>query len=482
MGQSPQGALAGIVAYGAYVPYHRIQRSAIAAGLGQPVGDGSRAVASYDEDTTSMGVEAARGALAAAPPGWTPDGLLFATAAPAYLDKTNATAVHAALQLDTSAMAVDLAASARNGVTALRLASEHGGTRLVVASDLRTGAPASVDEREGGDGAAAFAFGPSDSNDVLARVVGVGAATGEFQDRSRLPGEQTSRLWEERFGEHAYTPLIDAAVADAFKSAGLAADGLDHLIVVGPHSRAVRSAVRRIGASKDVLADDLSSTVGNTGAAHAGLVLADVLDRAGPDEVIALVSVADGVDVLLLRTTEALSQRRPARTVADQVTSARDDLSYTTWLTWRGLLERQPPRRPDPRRPAAPPSLRTVDWKFGFVGSRCTACGTRHMPPNRVCVECRAVDEMEPEPMADATGTIATFTIDRLTYTINPPVVAAVIDFDGGGRFKCELTDVDPTSVAIGDRVELTFRRLYTSQGVHNYFWKARPPRDAVTA
>ena len=28
-----------------------------------------------------------------------------------------------------------------------------------------------------------------------------------------------------------------------------------------------------------------------------------------------------------------------------------------------------------------------------------------------------------------------------------------------------------------GDRLEMTFRRLYTAQGVHNYFWKARPGR-----
>ena len=47
--------------------------------------------------------------------------------------------------------------------------------------------------------------------------------------------------------------------------------------------------------------------------------------------------------------------------------------------------------------------------------------------------------------------------------------------FDGGGRFQCELTDVRPEDVQIGDRVEMTFRRLYTGAGVHNYFWKARP-------
>ena len=26
-------------------------------------------------------------------------------------------------------------------------------------------------------------------------------------------------------------------------------------------------------------------------------------------------------------------------------------------------------------------------------------------------------------------------------------------------------------------RVEMTFRKLFTSDGIHNYFWKARPLR-----
>jgi len=33
--------------------------------------------------------------------------------------------------------------------------------------------------------------------------------------------------------------------------------------------------------------------------------------------------------------------------------------------------------------------------------------------------------------------------------------------------------------VKIGDRVEMTFRRLFTARSVHNYFWKARPARSA---
>jgi hypothetical protein len=93
-----------------------------------------------------------------------------------------------------------------------------------------------------------------------------------------------------------------------------------------------------------------------------------------------------------------------------------------------------------------------------------------------------AVDQMSEVSMADVPATIATFTVDRLAYSLSPPVVAAVLDFDGGGRFQCELTDVDPTAVAIGDRVEMTFRRLYTQDGVHNYFWKARPLRAGAWA
>ena len=61
-----------------------------------------------------------------------------------------------------------------------------------------------------------------------------------------------------------------------------------------------------------------------------------------------------------------------------------------------------------------------------------------------------------------------------------PPIGAAVIDFEGGGRFQCEMTAVDPKAVKIGDRVEMTFRKLITANGVHNYFWKARPERPGA--
>jgi uncharacterized OB-fold protein len=92
-----------------------------------------------------------------------------------------------------------------------------------------------------------------------------------------------------------------------------------------------------------------------------------------------------------------------------------------------------------------------------------------------VCMKCHAVDSMNPEPMADVPGRITTLTVDRLAYSMSPPVLAAVIDFEGGGRLECELTDAEADAVGVGDEVEMVFRRLTTAGGVHNYFWKARP-------
>src|SRR3954464_10589052 len=175
--------MAGIVSYGAYVPSSRLERSAIAAALGSGGGRGTRAVASYDEDTTSMGVEAGRAAMAALAAGTTVEGVYFATADPAYLHKTNAPAIHAALNLDPSAPAYDMLGSSRSGIGALRAASDTataGRTTIAVVSDVRTGLAGGSDESNGGDAAAAFVFAPS--GPVLVEHLATASSSGEFLD------------------------------------------------------------------------------------------------------------------------------------------------------------------------------------------------------------------------------------------------------------------------------------------------------------
>jgi hydroxymethylglutaryl-CoA synthase len=464
-------AMRGITGYGAYLPYRRLDLQEVAGVAGGGGRKGQRTVASFDEDATTMAVEAARNAIRSA---GTVDvrSLWYCTVAPPYLDRTNANTVHAALRLERTAPAYDVLGSVRSAFGALRAAVSSDGAALAVASDLRSGLPGGPDEAYFGDGAGAIVVGDDDTDGtsdgtVVAEILSWASVSEEFLDRWRAPGDVRSKVWEERFGEEHYTAAGRQALEDALHQAGLALPQIDRLLVVGTHARAVRAVAARSGAKVDPLLDELTSRAGALGAAHPYVVLTAALENAVPGELVALVGLADGAETVLLRTTDAVAEHRQARTVAAQL-DAGAPVSYGRYLSWRNLLPVEPPRRPEPARVSATAAGRSVEWKFGLVGSS-SGEGEVSMPP--------AIGDLQRRPMADVAGTVTTFTVDRLSYTPSPPLVFAVVDFDGGGRLPVELTDVDATEVQVGDRVEMVFRRLSSADGIHNYFWKARPLR-----
>ena len=299
--------------------------------LGSGGGRGTRAVASHDEDTTTLGVEAGRRALAVGPG---PEGiqdLFFSTPDPGYLDKTSATTVHAALGLGRGAGAYDFAGSSRSALGTLFLAlgtagsGQHHPVRPIGSSHRSRRI---AEERDSGDAAAALVCGP---DGAVAELVGRGAASDEFLDRWRVPGEADSHVWEERFGEEMYVPLAREAYAAALKDAGVAEGDVDHAIVSGLHVRSVKAVTKGLGVGEGVLAPDLGGTVGNLGAAQAAVALCDVLEHARPGQVIVVLSLADGADALVLRTTDTLTAAQAARveagvpSVAEQVAAGRDN-------------------------------------------------------------------------------------------------------------------------------------------------------------
>jgi hydroxymethylglutaryl-CoA synthase len=386
--------------------------------------------------------------------------------------------VHAALGLERNVFAADCCGSLRSGIGALRSALGAVGRTSVVLSDVRGGLPGSQDERSGGDAASALLVGHS-SDGVVATLVAEASVTAEFLDRWRVPGEKSSHVWEERFGEHVYLPLGTEAFTSALKRASLTEADIDHLVVIGLHERAVRLIGGRLGVKNEAVVDVAAHQIGNSATAMIGIAMASALQRAQPGEHIMLLSLADGADAFVFRTTEAIT-RSAVPDITALVSNTVTDLSYARYLTWRGILDREPPRRPDLIPPAAPPALRSTEWKFGFQGSQCARCSTIHVPPLQVCIKCRSTDEMRPRSLANVPATLVTYTVDHLALSLNPPTAVGVVDFDSGGRYRCELTDCDPDRIAVGDRVEMTFRRTFTAKGIHNYVWKARPIRETV--
>ena len=520
----------GILSFGSYVPYRRLNRADIAKTMGSGGGKGERSVASYDEDTTTMGAEAARAAKRDAASAAV-DAIWFSTTSPAYLEKTNAGAIHAVLRLAQESSAADFGGAARSGIAALGAAlraAAGGSSTMVVASDIRTGLATGSDESLGGDGAAAIlvgaessAGGENSAATLLAECIAQASATEEFTDRWRTPGDVGAKQWEERFAESVYVPLFEKAWAQAMKQVGQAGAGqpemeqaeagqseqavagqagqasaeqagaeqaaakIDVAVVAGTHARSVRRVASGLASGRGLasghkaerVAADLSDSVGNTGTAHSLLLLSHELEQAEPNQTIAVVSLIDGVDILVFRTTDAIASHVPSRPLSAQI-AAGGKVSYGKFLNWRGQLQVQPPNRMEPERPSMSAAARSGDWKFGFVGSQGQESGTVHLPPARVSIRDEdAADAMDPIAMADVPAKVVTYTVDRLVYSVSPPVVFAIVDFEGGGRLPVEMTDVEPDEVEVGMPVEMTFRKLYSSDGIQNYFWKARPVR-----
>ena len=465
------GTLA-ILGWGTAVPRFQLTGAAVGSVLGTPPGKKSRAIASWDEDTTTLAVAGAGAALRAVP-GFEPGTLTVATSTPAYLRKSSAATVHAALSLPARCRSVDAGPATRSGVTAVQDALLGAGPSLVVVSDTRLEASGASGELDGGDAAAAFVVGePTTTSGSIATLAATASSTIEIFDRWQLPDERFGLSADERSTEAAYLAATSAVLTDLFGSDDR---GVDVLVVATEHQR-VRSALAvRPGVDAARVVTSVPG-LGCAGAADAGLLLAHALETATAGERVLLLSVADGVDALLLNITGNPADNR-APTVADQVDSARKDLPYVTYLKWRDLLSIDAGRRPPLAAPAPSPTLRNTGWKYGLVATRCRKCETAHLPPARTCRSCGVVDEMDDYPLAHQGATIKRITTDRLAWSPQPPLVQAIVEFDDGGRLRCEVTDTLDGDLKVGDRVTMSFRVLRTVDGIHNYFWKAVPAR-----
>ena len=474
----------GIAAWGTYLPYWRLQRSAIAGVLGSGGGRGTRSVASHDEDTTTLGVEAARRALAAGP------GAGCGAGPVPVSPRTRGISTRPAPRRCTPRSGSAGPAGPMTSRARRARRSRPCCRRWRVPAGGRTGhwrcvRPADRPGRLGGGARQRRRRGG-----VRVRARGRGRRAGRAEARPATssstaggcPGEADSHVWEERFGEELYVPLAREAFAAALKDAGLAEGDVDHAVVTGLHVRAVKAAAlgpgcprRRPGAGPD-----RGGREPRRGPRRRGAVRRARAGRARPGDRRAVAGRRRGrlhpahhrcVARRAAGPGRSRACRRwPSRWRRDATTSP-----YATFLTWRGQLRREPPRRPTPSAPAPRPCTgprggSTPSWP---AAARCAASAT--CPPTRACLSCHAIDQMQPERLADVPGTVATFTIDHLAFSLSPPVVGVIVDFDGGGRYRCEITDVRADELSIGDRVAMTFRRVWTAQGVHNYFWKARP-------
>src|ERR1700678_2794970 len=344
--------MAGIVSYGSYVPYRRLKRSAIAAVLGTPAGKGERAIASFDEDSVSMAVEAARDALKAAPAGEV-QALIFATTTPPYAEKLSAAVIGAAAQLPAEIRASDMTGSVRAGMSAILQGADavSGGAKraLVAIGDCRLAAPEGKAEQTTGDGAVAFVLG---AENVIAEIEASASLTREFLDTWRANGERFTHSWEERFTlTQAHSPLLGTVIKNVLEKANVAPTDLSKVILDAPNARAADEIARALKIDPAKFSDSFTLTIGQTGAAHAGLMLSAALPSAKPGDRILVATVADGADAILFRVTPANAGFKPVHSVGRMIES-KGDVTCASYLRSSGTVRAILTRRPNRGRPA----------------------------------------------------------------------------------------------------------------------------------
>jgi len=471
--------MAGITSMGAYIPIYRLKREEIAGMWGVHAIGGAKAVAGYDEDPVTMAVAAARECIKS--DSLPPESLFFASTTAPYQEKLSAAIIANSVGLNQKSITADFANSLKSGTTALKSALDavnagSAGRVLVAAADCRLGLPKGRFEQLFGDAAAALAIG---SEGVIAEIESFSSLTSEFTALWRTSADRYVKSGEARFIDtEGYFPIMQEITSGLMKTRNMKPADFSRVILPAFDARQHKALADKLGFEASQVQDPLFARIGHTGTAATLIMLIAALEQARPGDRIFLANYGDGADAMVIRVTEAVTGVQTGRRLADRLEKGRF-IDYGTYLSWRDLIQLEAPGLP----PRGEPSV-SARWRERHViatlsGVKCRQCGLAQIhtigQSIRICVGCQSKDDFEPYSFSGKKASLFTYAVDHLQPTKNPPGLNGVVDFEGGGRLICELTDYDLEQVEIGMPLEMTFRKMFQGDGIINYFWKAKP-------
>lgn len=479
--------MVGIVAYGAYVPRLRLNRQAVydankwfAPGL-RGLAKGERSMANWDEDSITMAVEASRDCLTSHKAEDVRN-IYFASTTHPFKDRQNAGVIGTALNVEQNLSATDVGGSLKAGTSALIAglnASKEGAPTLVAAADKRMARVASSAELNYGDGAAALLCG---TENVIAKLVGHHSVSMDFVDHFRGDESDFDYGWEERWiRDEGYSKIVPPAIKAAFATAKLQGSDITHFIMPSPMPAVPKQMAKMVGIGEGAVRDLLGANLGDTGAAHALVMLVDALETAKAGDKIMVVAFGQGVDILVFEVT-AEKDKLPARKgLSGWMARRKEEKNYMKFLAFNEMLPIDKGMRAEfDKKTALSVLWRKRDMLYGLVGGKCKVCGTVQFPRSQVCVNpnCHAIDSQDPYAMAGLECSVMSFTADSLVYSPDPPGYYGMITFAEGGRFMADFTDSDKDQVKVGAKMRMTFRMRDNDTmrgGFKRYFWKAAP-------
>lgn len=466
--------MVGITSYGVYIPYNRLERKCLTQAYGKKSLPGEKAVACYDEDSLTMAVSAALNSLNGKEGPL--DAIYYASTTAPYKDKQSAAHIASVLDEEGVMRTADFGGSLRAGASAMLSAldvAEKGERALVTVADSRLGGADGPYETAFGDAAAAFTFG---SEDVVAEYVDSYSAAHDFMDVWRHEDDRFVRYFDERFAQtEGFVPFVLESIRGLLEKTGIKAEAITTVVLDASSDKKAGSILKKAGIKAEQLYTGLIADFGYSGAAYAPVMLCGALEQSKPGDLILYVSYGEGSDAILFKALDGAAKPGAGRGIDYFKNHKKNDMNYEKYLRWKKMLEFEPPRRPGFIRSSLPDFYRKRKKNLACYGSRCTKCGTPHFPASRICVQCKAIDQMEPYRFLGRKAQMASYTFDYIAYSEDPPNVVAIIDFEGGGRMFTNLVDCELEKVEIGMPVDLAYRKMFTAGGINTYFWKCVP-------
>ena len=343
--------MAGIIGYGFSLPFmrikveeiHRVWKNTNLGRIKNGMKVNERAVLQPNEDTLTLAIAAARGAIEnAGIARESIDALFLGTYTNPYDSRPSMTTIAEAIGTKKDVMGCDVQFSGKSCSTAIQICSamvDSGMARMALAigSDTinRHTCPGREYEYAASAGAAAFVIG---KDKPILKIFETSSYVSELSDFFRVEGERYIQniglrgelypAWEVGFADH----VIHAAQA-VMNKAGFKAGDYDYAVFQQPGGFAPYAAGERLGFSKEQIDPGvIAPDIGDCGSASAMLGLANVLDTAKAGQKILLVTYGFGAgsDAFSLEVMPAIEAHRQKVPIAKYLAENKSLVDYAT--------------------------------------------------------------------------------------------------------------------------------------------------------
>jgi hydroxymethylglutaryl-CoA synthase len=338
----------GIIGCGLYIPRLRIKREEYqkAWGYFAPRWVEEKSVAEFDEDSITMGVEAASNALRNTKLETSHiDALYFASTSPPYAEKQNASTIATALSCREDIATMDTMASTKSGLSALLsgldyVASGRGKVGLIIASDSPLGSPTGPLDQQLGAAAAAIIVGRDLVNGLI--EASFSTTSESLGERFRRDGEAfVNTIDLGSFHEKSSNDVITSCVRGLMRNLGRLPKDYDFFTIQGVEPGRALELGKRMGFEETKTAPNMiTAKLGDLGAASSLLVLSKLLESSTFKQRLLLCSYGAGAGADAISVVVDAEMKPVAGLGFDDYQARKEYTDYLTYLKLRGFLER----------------------------------------------------------------------------------------------------------------------------------------------